>query len=132
MSEPRSTRLSRYARRAAIALALLIAGFAILFVSVDPAVGSRPRPTSRNIAAAREAWQQLKAAKGATMAKRVRVRNEAIVGIAALANDATGLARFEGGIAGGVLSGRASVSLPLGLWIHATVRITGKHAGFPA
>ena len=79
-----------------------------LFVSFEPAVESPERPTARDIAAARAAWEQLKATKGATAAKRIRVDNAAIRGIAALASDATGYARFEGGIRRGVLSGKAS------------------------
>ena len=132
MSAPRPNRLSRYARRTALALALLLAALAILFVSIEPAIHSPARPTSRDLEAAREVWQALKSAKGATTAKRVRADNEAIVGIAALASDTAGFARFDAGVANGVLSGRASVSLPLGLWINGSATVSGKHAGFPA
>src|SRR5688572_3911354 len=43
MSEPRPKRWSRYVRRTATALALLLAGFALLFVSFAPTVASPPR-----------------------------------------------------------------------------------------
>jgi hypothetical protein len=132
MTEPPSGKLARYARRIAIALGVLIVGFAALFVSLGPAVEVPHRPTPGNIAAARDVWRQLKAAQGTTGQTSVQVDNEAILGIAALASDATGYARFEAGIARGELSGQASIALPAGLWINASVRAAGEHAGFPA
>jgi hypothetical protein len=132
MSESRPRRLSRYARRIALALGLLIVAFALLFVSLSPSVGVHRRPTPDNIAAAREVWRQMKAAQGSTGETRVEVDNEALVGIAALASDATGYARFDARIADGELSGEASIALPAGLWINVTARATGEHQSFPA
>ncbi|HEY6815780.1 MAG TPA: hypothetical protein VI168_09600, partial [Croceibacterium sp.] len=131
MTDPRPTKLRRYARRAALALAMLMAGFAALFVSLDPTVAAPSRPTSRDIAAARAVWQQLALARGADVGRRVRVDDTAMGSIAALANDATGLARFDGGIARGVLLGEASVPLPAGLWINVSASAAGEHVGFP-
>ena len=132
MPDLRPNRLPRFARRSALAIVLLIAGFAILFISFAPSVGPPSRPSAHDIAAAREVWQQLKGTKGAVVAKRVRADNEAIAGIVALASDATGYARFDAAVKRGVLSGQASLSLPAGLWINASASVTGEHAGFPA
>lgn len=132
MTEPRPGKLARYARRIALALGLLIVAFAALFVSLGPTVERPERPTPGNVAAARQVWQQMKAAQGKTGETSVRVDNEAILGIAALASDATGYARFEAGIARGELSGKASIALPAGLWINASARAAGEHAGFPS
>ncbi len=132
MSEVSPNNLVRYGSRAALAFALLIAAFAALFVSVAPAVDAPARPTSGNIAAAREVWNQVQAAQNAKAEGRVRLDNEAIEGLAALASDATGRARFEAGISRGVLSGTASYPLPAGLWINASASTAGEHSGFPA
>lgn len=112
-------------------LALLVLA-ALLFVSFSPAVEAGPRPTARDIEAARGVWHQLKAAQASGEATRVRADNRAISGLSALASDATGMARFEAQVRQGVLSGRTSISLPAGLWINASATVTGRHTGFPA
>ena len=121
----------RRLRRVGIAELALIALCALLFLSVSPSVDSRTRPNARDLEAARAAWHQLKAAQGAGTATRVRVDNRMISGLSALASDATGFARFEGEVTRGVLSGRASISLPAGLWINASATVSGRHRGFP-
>jgi hypothetical protein len=119
-------------RALAIALLALIVLFALLFVSFGPSVQAGARPTARDVAAARDVWHQLKPAQVTGATTQVRVDNGAMRGLAALASDATGIARFEGQVARGVLSGRASVSLPAGLWINVSASATGRHNGFPA
>ena len=118
-------------RRFAIAILSLLVLSALLFLSVSPSVDSRTRPNARDLEAARGAWQQLKAAQRTGAATRVRVDNRMIGGLSALASDATGFARFEGEVTHGVLSGKASLSLPAGLWVNASATVTGRHAGFP-
>ena len=132
MSEPRTSKMPRYARRIALGLALVIAGLLVLFVSFAPTVEVPKRPTPGNVAAAREVWQQMKAAQRSTGETRVRVDNKAMLGIASLASDATGYARFEAGIARGELNGRSSIALPAGLWINASASAAGEHDGFVA
>lgn len=132
MASSRSSLLLRRLRTAAIVLAALLAVFAALFVSFSPTVEQSVRPTARDIAAAREAWHQLREARGSGSAVRVRIDNRMIRGLSALASDATGLARFDGQVRQGVLSGRASVALPAGLWVNASGTVTGQHDGFPA
>jgi len=128
----RPSPLPRRLRRAAIALVSLIGVLAILFVSLGPTVESSVRPTAGDLATAREVWQQLKVDRGTGKPTRVRIDNRAISGLAVLAGDATGLARFEGEVTGGVLSGKASLALPAGLWINASATVSGVHTGFPA
>lgn len=123
--------LLRRLRVAALAIAVLLAVMALLFVSVRPEVQGAERPTARDIAAAREAWHQIRAGRGSDEPARVRIDNRMIRGLAALASDATGMARFDGQVADGVLSGRSSVLLPAGLWINVSGTITGRHQGFP-
>jgi hypothetical protein len=132
MPDHRFARLSHYARRTALALGLLATAFAALFVSLGPTVEAPRRPEAADIAAAREVWRQLKDAKGATSAERVRADNQALDGIVALASDATGYARFEAGVDRGVLSAAGSLALPAGLWINTSARVVGEHSGFPA
>jgi hypothetical protein len=122
----------RWTRRVAIAVLSLIVLCALLFVSVGPSVESRTRPNARDLEAARGAWHQLKAAQRTGAATLVRVDNGMITGLSALASDATGLARFEAQVKSGVLAGKASLSLPAGLWINASATATGRHDGFPA
>lgn len=110
----------------------LLAAVMLLFVSRGPAVEAGPRPTARDIAAAREVWSQVRAPRDGDAAARMRVDNEGLSGLAALANDATGVARFDAEVSDGVLSGRTSVALPAGLWLNASATVTGKHSGFPA
>ena len=122
----------RRIRRIAIVFLSLLAVAALLFVSFSPAVEAGPRPTARDIEAARGVWRQLKAAQGAGATARVHADNRAIRGLTALASDATGIARFEAEVSQGVLSGRTSISLPAGLWVNASATVTGQHTGFPA
>lgn len=131
-STRRPSLLLRRLRAAALVLAGLAAVFALLFVSIEPTVAGGSRPTARDIAAAREAWHQVRKARGSGKAVRVRFDNRMIQGLSALASDATGRARFEGEVAKGVLTGQASVALPAGLWINLTSTVTGRHQGFPA
>lgn len=122
----------RRLRIAAVAIAVLLAILALLFVSVRPEIQSGQRPTARDIAAAREAWHQVREARGTGEVTRVRIDNRMIRGLGALASDATGKARFEGQVVDGVLSGKSSVRLPAGLWINVSGTVTGRHQGFPA
>jgi hypothetical protein len=124
--------LIRRLRIAVLAIAVLLAILALLFVSVRPEVQGGQRPTARDIAAAREAWHQVRDARGTDEATRVRFDNRMIRGLGALASDATGKARFEGQVADGVLSGKSSVRLPAGLWLNVSGTVTGRHQGFPA
>lgn len=75
-------------------------------------------------------WAQIKSAQGET-AEEVYLDNRMIKGLAALASDATRLARFAGEIKGGKLSGAASIALPAGLWINLSVTMSGEHSGLP-
>ena len=120
----------RRIRRLAIAVLLPAALIAVLFIGISPAVEPYPRPTAQDVAAAREIWSQLKATKNPG-SKPIRIDNTAIRSLSALASDATGMARFAGRVDGGVLDGKASISLPLGLWVNAGVSVTGRHSGFP-
>lgn len=122
----------RRLRAVVIAVLLLVALLAALFISVTPAVEAHTRPTAQDIAAARELWSQLKAVRKQGEPARIRIDSEAIGGLSTLASDATGRARFEGGVDRGVLTGRASIALPLGLWLNAAASVTGRHSGFPA
>lgn len=115
----------------AIAVLGLTTTFALLFLSLNPAVEAGARPTPDDVAAARDVWQQLTDRTDEDEPRRVRVDNAAIRGVSALASDATGSARFDGGIEGGVLSGTMSLALPAGLWINASVTATGEHVRFP-
>ncbi len=131
--EPSSpSTLSRWLRRAAIALAALFAVLAALFVSIGPSVEESNRPTAGDVAAVREAWGQLERGRGSGKAMPVRIDDRMLRGLAALASDAAGSGRFEGRVADGVLSGRASFALPAGLWINASATVAGEHEGFPA
>ena len=132
MSQVPPKKLARYGRRAAIALTLLVAAFAVLFLSFDPVVEAPTRPTSGDIAAARQVWSQLQETQSTEAERRVRLDNEALAGLAALASDAAGQTRLEAGISRGILSGTASIPLPGGLWINASASAAGEHSGFPA
>lgn len=131
MSASRTSPLFRRLRNAGLVLAALAALFAALFVSVSPSVREGARPTARDIAAAREAWHQVRDSRGSGEVVRVRLDNRMIRGLSTLASDATGRARFEGSLAGGVLSGKASIALPAGLWINVSGTVAGRHEGFP-
>ena len=122
----------RRLRRVALALLLLIALVAVLFIGVTPTVEPRARPTAQDIAAARGIWSQIEAVRAPDKPVRIRLDSKAISGLTALASDATGKARFDGAVDGGVLAAKASIALPLGLWVNADASVTGRHGGFPA
>jgi len=110
----------------------LVAALFLLFISFSPTVETPVRPTAADISAAREVWSRLRAPDAQEAATEVRVDNRMIRGISALASDATGIARFEGEVVDGELAGRASLSLPLGLWLNTSATVKGEHEGFPA
>jgi hypothetical protein len=119
-------------RRAALALLVIVALGAVLFISPAPTVYPQSRPSADDVRAARQAWEQLKAAQSSEpAAARIRLDNRMIRGLAVLASDAIRTVRFDARVADGVLSGEASISLPAGLWINVAASATGDHSGFP-
>src|SRR5690606_4360310 len=124
--------LSRRLRRIALALLAIVVLAAGLFISVKPAVELESRPRAEDVRAAREAWEQLKAAQASDAGVApIQLDDRMVRGLAALASDANGKARFEAQVADGVLSGRASIGLAAGLWVNLTATTSGRHSGFP-
>lgn len=127
----RQLRVARFASRAALAAGALLVIASLLFVSLTPSVEAQSRPSARDLQAARQVWQQLKAAQGAA-AVEVRVDDRMISGLSALARDGSGVNRLDVGVSEGRVLGRASLNLPLGLWLNASAIATGSHEGFPS
>lgn len=116
-------------RRIAIGVAATLLILALLFLSLQPTVGIQTRPSTEDIQAARQVWQQVKLARGATT--KVRVDGRMVLGLAAIARDATGLPRIGAALAEGELQARASIALPLGFWINTSAAARGDYEGFP-
>lgn len=131
LSRLHSCFVNKLVRRLGIGITAVLIIFALLFISPRPTVPVQQRPSAEDIHAARQVWQQLKMTRGKA-ATEVRVENRMISGLSALARDATGVPRIEAILSEGELRGRASVSLPLGLWLNASASATGSHRGFPS
>lgn len=124
LRSPRSRKLA-----AGAGFVLLVLG--ALFISTEPTVEARERPTAQDIGAARELVRHLKAARGVDRGVRVTIDNRMLHGLAALTRDASGLDRIVAHVSGGVLAAEASIPLPFGLWINTSASATGQHQGFP-
>jgi hypothetical protein len=104
----------------------------LLFVDTHAAVQPQPRPTSEDIRAARGLWTQLKRAQSRAGVTRVQFDDRTVSGLSPLLSDASGIQRLDARLEDGVLTGSASVPLPLGLWLNGNASVTGQHEGFPA
>lgn len=118
------------ARRTVLVIGAAVLLFSLLFVSFSPTVTAQRRPSAQDILTARQTWQQLMRAKGAA-ATDVRADDRVISGISALTRDATGLKRLDASLSAGNLRARGSMPLPFGLWVNASVEVSGNHTGFP-
>ena len=116
---------------AGFAFALL--GLCLLLVSFEPAVPPQRRSTARSIEAARGALRQLKQAQVASIAGApVRLNNEMLQGLAALANDLVDFGRADARVSGDVLVVRVSIPVFPGWWLDSSAMVEGDHEGFPA
>ena len=104
----------------------------VLLISDEAVVPLQQRPDAQAIYAAQDAIRQVRQVQGAAaIGKQVRLDNRMLQGLATLAADASGLRRLTAGVVEGTFKAAASVPLPAGLWINASVAVAGEHEGFP-
>lgn len=115
---------------AGVLLALVVLPV-FLLVSLTPEVAEQPRPTTEDIRAARDGYRALRASGDDEGAREVLLSRATLSGLTALGRDTTNLDRVHVSLADEVLTGRASVPLPLGLWLNLEASTQGSQVGFP-
>jgi hypothetical protein len=121
----------RRTRTAALGALLLLLALSLTLLSLAPSVADQKRPTAQDIAAARNLIHQVKASQERGMPARLSLEASQIGALAILAGEASGFRRVETGVDENLLSLRASVPLPGGLWINTAATVAGTHDGFP-
>ena len=115
-----------------IAVLLLLLGLSFVAFSTAPSVRSQERPTAKDLAAARDLIDQLKASQEARSVAHLTLDARQIRTLAVLGGEASGLRRIEADVSDGVLSVRASLRLVGGLWVNTAAAVAGAHDGFPS
>lgn len=119
--------------RVVVGFAFAFVASCLLLVSFEPAVPQQLRSTAQSIEAARGALRQLKQAQVASIASApVRLNNEMLQGLAALANDLVSFGRADAKVSGDVLVVRVGIPLFHGWWLNTSAMVQGEHEGFPA
>jgi hypothetical protein len=114
----------------ALAFGCIVLVSFLLFVSRAPTLAHQARPSAQDLDAARQVWQQLKVGQGVA-ASNVRIDNQMVAGLAALARDASGVSRIKARLSEREVFVEASISLPLGLWLNGSASASGTHGSFP-
>ncbi len=123
-------RFLKVAKWVALAFGCIVFVSFLLFVSRAPTLAHQARPSAQDLNAARQVWQQLRVGQGVA-ASNVRIDNQMVAGLAALARDASGVNRIRARLSEREVFVEASISLPLGLWLNGSASASGSHESFP-
>lgn len=111
---------------------LLVLGLTFfLFTSSAPSLPPQPAPTADQVGAGRDAYRQLKQAKGKAEGSWIMLGQPQLTGLAALASHGLRPDRLRLTTSGSTLHIQGSHALPVGRWLNVTAEVTGPSEGFP-
>lgn len=111
-------------------LLLLVVSF-FLFTSTAPLMPAPAAPTAAQVTAGRDAYRQLREAKGNQAGSLVMLGEPQLTGLAALASHALRPDRLRFATSDATLRIEASHALLLGRWLNVTAEVRGPSTGFP-
>ena len=115
------------------ALVVLLVGLVLLFTATSstPSAPAPRAPDAEAVAAGRDAYHQLRAAKGNRNGVPVTLGNAQLTGLSEVASHGFRPDRLNVAIEGKSVVVHASHHLPLGRWLNLTMRSEGPSKGFP-
>ena len=124
----------RWRKRLALiagALALLVLVLWFTVTSSQPLLPMRAAPTAEEVGAGRDAYHQLREARGNKSGATVTLGPEQLAGLGAVASHGFRPDQLNLSTQGSVFLVRASRHLPFGRWLNVTVRAEGPSKEFP-